>query len=67
MAENLRQCKNCLYCEPGETLNICRRHPPQVHVLDLDGKQGPCTLWPEVNDDEFCGEFKTREKKAGTW
>lgn len=36
----------------------CRRYPPQVRLL-LD--ESPWSYWPEVANEDSCGEFQQKE------
>lgn len=52
-------CSVCIYFRKHDkktdtVIGICRRYPPQI-VIDNDGD--PMSLWPLVDDQNFCGEF----------
>lgn len=38
----------------------CRRYPPQVKLL-LD--ESPWSYWPEVSNEDSCGEFQDGKKE----
>jgi len=49
---------NCVDCEyyDSET-GTCRRYPPEAKVVNFTSKE--CVkVWPEVNEDDTCGENK---------
>jgi hypothetical protein len=50
------KCKNCLYYESDN--NFCRRYPPYVIVLS----DKSINIFPEINEFEWCGEFKEKEE-----
>lgn len=54
MSEKIEQCDNCKYFHSGK----CRRYPPQVFLVGETGNTKPMQYFPEVNHDEYCGEFK---------
>ena len=49
-----QSCGNCYY-RPG---NECRRYAPRPA---LGAQAGYESLWPEVCDDEWCGEWAPQE------
>lgn len=54
-------CGRCRFVEPtvgddDEPRADCRRYPPQYVVIDGE----PVTIWPQVNGDDWCGEFVLR-------
>lgn len=65
----MNACKKCYYVYgclvPDKIIEIssihvsahyyCRRYPPKVYFGIVNG------LWPRVNEDDFCGEFKEAE------
>lgn len=61
-------CKTCkFYKQNGKWVNkangVCRRFPP-VRAGSSTMIADPGTYWPEVQDHEWCGEFKFDTKKA---
>ena len=36
----------------------CLRYPPQVVTVDGDNGMEPLSLFPDVANDDVCGEFK---------
>lgn len=64
----MRSCGTCefkgLYMRPDGEMGatICRRHPPVVTVVLTPTQNGPQlvspTSWPEINDRQWCGEYK---------
>jgi len=65
-----RNCKHCKYSEFkrtnefGESVTllkgICRRYPPQYTVR---GPSWGDYLFPTVESNDWCGEWKEKEKK----
>jgi hypothetical protein len=57
-------CKDCLYYKPEVGIEMvhdfgsCTRFPPVV-VLDPEGD--PFSMFPLVNSDEHCGEWKASQ------
>lgn len=60
----------------GLALRHCHKHPPIVFegvtgghytstgvegFLQLHETRGPVTAWPQVRDDDFCGEFELKD------
>jgi hypothetical protein len=44
----------------------CRRHPPVFAGLlrdecDMEWSRG---IWPDIHDNDWCGEFKSKEKSC---
>jgi len=52
-------CKEELASEPHE-YGFCKRHAPRPH----DGNNVADVTWPLVYEDEWCGEFVSREMEA---
>lgn len=56
-------CRDCRYFDPdkapGSDRGFCRRRAP-IYALTstLNGEPMPWTCWPEVNGEDWCGEFK---------
>jgi hypothetical protein len=57
MSDSDKNCKNCLFYNN----NKCHRFPPQV-VFDSDPPGCKVTYYPEVSENDHCGEFKNTEK-----
>lgn len=65
-------CVTCAFAEPiaagddGLPRTECRRYPPQVVVLRKptilrskpDGYDAPVMVWPQVDSDDWCGEWR---------
>jgi hypothetical protein len=52
-----RKCGTCQFGDDG----ICRRHAPVVIQHFGEEWARPCsTQWPEVEGDDFCGEWEKR-------
>ena len=50
-----RRCSDCdVFDKTWGAIGMCRRHTP---VIAPDGG----TFWPEVNEDDWCGEFSERD------
>ena len=54
------ECKTCTYFrrkKPEFQVGYCRRRPPVVVVLSSNQRGTvPVTRWPEVREDDGCGE-----------
>lgn len=51
-------CETCQYFDGIYSRQpYCRRYPPQVTYASL-----VTTYWPTVNIQDWCGEFKEKEK-----
>ena len=56
------ECCSCVFWKTGEPFGTCRRKPPQPVVKtikEVDSEQY-FAVWPEVNDEDFCGEYKLK-------
>ena len=51
---DVETCKNCKFAEHDEDGAWCRRYPPVI-TSDFD------VMFPRVEDEEWCGEFKIKE------
>jgi len=56
-----KACAECVYYDAkyeaiSGTVSICRRFPP-IPVSD-DARDKLIFAWPEVNEDDYCGEYK---------
>ena len=56
--ETCRFYKQVLQWEVGE----CRRRPPRVVDFDRDGE--PCSPFPHLHRDEWCGEWEQKSREA---
>ena len=62
-------CKSCRFfaIEHGWAKNECHRRAPRIHMQALLGTQdqqaviGPRTIWPEVFENNYCGEWQEIE------
>lgn len=54
-------CENCAYSHKDDELGMlfCRRNPPQV-IAHKDYVDGICGIFPNVDADDWCGEFKPK-------
>jgi len=57
MSDTIEQCENCKFFDAGK----CRRYPPQVFLMGEARNAKPMQYFPEVNHDEYCGEFKSKK------
>jgi hypothetical protein len=59
-------CSECKYFNPiRATVGQCRRYPPQVIVHNAEGQPDwKEDVWPEVYDNEWCGEFLEEHKES---
>lgn len=60
------ECGSCKFCKETDNTfddedGSCFRYPPQIIVLSSGGTSGGATYWPDVNKDDWCGEFKPKE------
>ncbi len=64
---HLSECKACLYYQPKQGVDgLCRRYPPRVVCVPEEDSFLSC--WPQVREDDACGEYKTAERPTvGTW
>jgi len=57
-------CEDCFHVvkdtTPLSKAMICRAHPPVAQLV----QQGVASLFPPVNEGEWCGEFNPRDKEA---
>jgi len=60
--EKERQCKDCLYYGPVESMRgDCRRYGPRS--VGTDAMATP--QWPRVGENDFCKEFKPAAGTVG--
>lgn len=62
-----KECNYCVYFKrEDDFFGRCRRFPPKVVVETWDyGKDSQLTdVFPAVNNDEWCGEWKPKEVKS---
>ena len=55
-------CATCLFYDAGYA--ICRRNTPQV-LPNYDSRRDRSrheSMWPRVEGDDWCGEYKAREE-----
>ncbi len=53
-----QSCDNCRFERHG----LCCRHAPMpITAPDQSGKGYPVSNWPEVEEEEWCGEWAPRE------
>lgn len=61
-----RTCQDCWYYRRvAEGTGTCHRHPPRPRTIldpDSDG-HGLIAMWPQVEDEDFCGEHLPRIRK----
>lgn len=50
------KCSDCSYYQH----DICRRYPPKVFLAPPGGERYEM-VWPEVYQDNWCGEFRPIE------
>jgi len=55
--------QSCGQCKFFRTDGFCLRYPPQIVPLNDEETDElyPFSLFPQVNADEFCGEFVGRQ------
>jgi hypothetical protein len=61
-------CGNCKFCFEGPDKKLeCHRFPPSIftksRIPNSDGVERIFSIsgWPEVLDDEWCGEYKEQK------
>lgn len=61
-----RTCETCRYAAVGisakDDHRLCRRRAPVVVSCGIDGV--PYAIWPEVGEQDWCGEFERRGRDA---
>ncbi len=61
-----RACRDCMYYDNG----TCRNAPPIVTTASLGTYwfffRYSATMWPEVNEKDWCGYFINKETLHGT-
>lgn len=70
MSEKIERCGNCKFYkedEPESDTGKCRRFPPVVIAVPLlcdleddEERLAPQSNWPDVDDINWCGEFRER-------
>ena len=66
MSTENRKCENCEYYEQrkGHQDGICRIRSPQVvTAINVKGVGRPETGWPIVQNSDWCGELKQKNRK----
>ena len=61
MADNPEgeSCSTCrFYGRPAGGMGQCRRHPPTVVATGAG-------VWPQVHDDDWCGEYQRDSRQVG--
>lgn len=53
-------CKNCrfFYNDWGHTMGNCQRHAPTIVSAQCQHDQTDRIAWPQVENDDYCGDFK---------
>lgn len=55
-------CKTCRFADTdGLDGLICRRNPPLVQMYTINREHFAESWWPEVEDDDWCGEWKAKD------
>lgn len=62
-------CGTCSECRwwtriPKHVRGECRVHAPVVLLMKTETTPNTVTAWPATRQDEFCGEFASRETEA---
>lgn len=61
-----RACADCsFYLKDNKAQGSCHKSPPNLIFLGMNPKNNPPTpvrfsMWPEVANDAWCGDFKPR-------
>lgn len=62
----VKDCSHCAHAEPvvfpGVPVMECRRYPPIVIVIADEANK----MWPQVDGDDWCGEFQQKEDLDAT-
>lgn len=40
---------------------VCKRYPPTIHPLVIEGRVQLAVLWPHITENEQCGEFEDKQ------
>lgn len=56
-AERADRCETCKWWDSIGESGACRRNPPQVIGICVDGEAADNGWWPYTNFDDFCGEW----------
>lgn len=40
---------------------VCKRYPPTIHPLVVEGRIQLAMLWPHVTPEDQCGEFEDKQ------
>lgn len=64
MEQQCQNCKNFKFFHPDSPAGMCRAHPPVVlqAIEGSDLPANPVTHWPEVDAEDWCGEWFVSEK-----
>jgi hypothetical protein len=60
MSDRVARCRDCVFYD--SSTSDCHRCPPSFVLL---GDDKVTTLFPRVEEDDWCGEFKDRHELAG--
>lgn len=64
--EAVERCVNCRYYDPdslGDEWGACRRRAPVPIPFHRLEDEGGSAAWPEVYEDDWCGEYRPRPAK----
>lgn len=61
----MNKCKDCNYFVTKNHEGLCYRYPPRILAANSRGTFGRC-FHPSVNRNDFCGEFKPKDKNGET-
>lgn len=56
-----RVCSNCEWFVAGQGPGTCRRRAPTAEILA--GLAFAAAAWPQVQQDDWCGDFRAAEAK----
>lgn len=57
-----RQCGGCRWFVSGVRL-ACHRHAPIVQLWTNENGDGRSTVWPWVNETDWCGDWEMRREE----
>lgn len=51
-------CENCIHFSPQLAAGTCRRYAPQAYISEVLVPKLAYGIWPFVQTNDFCGEWK---------
>lgn len=53
-------CENCRFYYGDQRSSECRRYAPRCLIVTTTIEHDPLAFWPEVDPDEWCGEYEEK-------